>query len=397
MAFSGHTAPQVVINSSANANPYTGNITVGSTSDLVVLFIQGWTGTGGHDPTTWTVTVDGSAITPTHSQGSSAVNFAGAIYELTGLAAGARALSVSFGAAGRGCQAIAYVITGQDTTTPVAARNGNASYSGDAATLGFTTTTGANGNLLVSVMGNRENVAGAEYSLTGGTLIGTSTTGGVDTSDITAAYGYHEVATAGSVTDTYSWTDTGRCHVLWAEINLATGGGITGTASGSADVTGAATGKVAIVGTASGSADVTGAATGIVGASVFGTASGEAGVTGSATGKVRVAGTAASTVSVTGASTGAVRIKGTAAGAVTVTGSAVGAVLGSITGQAADTVTVTGTATGVIGAVSLRRQAYGYESANGGLVIAQANGGAFGPSRTGGTFAATANGGKLQG
>lgn len=237
MAFSGHTAPQVTINSSANANPYTGNITVGSTSDLVVLFIQGWTGTGGHDPTTWTVTVDGSAITPTHSRGSSAVNFAGAIYELTGLAAGARALSVSFGAAGRGCQAIAYVITGQDTTTPVAARNGNASYSGDVATLGFTTTTGANGNLLVSVMGNRENVAGAEYSMTGGTLIGSSTTGGVDTSDITAAYGYHEVATAGSTTDTYSWTDTGRCHVLWAEINLATGGGGVSVTTGTGSVT----------------------------------------------------------------------------------------------------------------------------------------------------------------
>lgn len=237
MAFSGHTAPQVTINSSANANPYTGNITVGSTSDLVVLFIQGWTGTGGHDPTTWTVTVDGSAITPTHSQGSSAVNFAGAIYELTGLAAGARALSVSFGAAGRGCQAIAYVITGQDTTTPVAARNGNASYAGDVATRGFTTTTGTDGNLLVSVMGNRENVAGAEYSLTGGTLIGTSTTGGVDTSDITAAYGYHEVATAGSTTDTYSWTDTGRCHVLWAEINLATGGGGVSVTTGTGSVT----------------------------------------------------------------------------------------------------------------------------------------------------------------
>lgn len=363
MAISGHTSPQVVVNSSANANPYTGNITVGSTSDLVVLFIQGWTGTGGHDPTTWTVTVDGSAITPSHSQGSSAVSLAGAIYELTGLAAGARALSVSFGAAGRGCQAIAYVITGQDTTTPVAARNGNASYAGDVATLGFTTTTGADGNLLVSVMGNRENVAGAEYSLTGGTLIGTSTTGGVDTSDITAAYGYHEVATAGSVTDTYSWTDTGRCHVLWAEINLATGGGggVTGTL--------AATETGADTFTGSGAVEVSGAL-----------AASEAGLD-------------------VLAATGAVAVSGALAALE------IGADVFSGSGSAID-LPVTGTMAAVeIGAdvffgasdISLRRVAYAYESANGGRVIPQANGGSFRPTRTGGTFAATANGGKLLG
>lgn len=172
---------------------------------------------------------------------------------------------------------------------------------------------------------------------------------------------------------------------------------IAGAAATTVSVTGAATGAVLVKGAASDTVSVTGAATGVIGASITGQAAGSVGVTGASTGKVRVAGSAASTVSVTGASTGAVRIKGTAAGTVSVTGSAVGAVLGSITGQAADTVTVTGTATGVIGAVSLRRQAYGYESANGGRGIAQANGGAFGPSRTGGTFAATANGGKLQG
>ena len=416
MAFSGHTTPQVVINSTANANPYTGSITVGSTSDLVVLFIQGWTGSGAGDPTGWTVTLDGSAITPTDSA-FTAMPFGGAIYELTGLAAGSRALSVSYPAAGRACQALAFVISGHDGGTPVAGRSIATNYASDTASLGYTRTTTRDGNIILSVLGIREHVVDTEFSFSGGTLIGSSQTGTSDTTDITCAYGYHDVATAGSVTDTYSWTDTGRCHVGFVEVNIATGGGINGTASDTVSVTGSATGTVAIAGTAattvsvtgvatgavlvkgaaSDTVAVTGAATGVIGASITGQAAGSVGVTGASTGKVRVAGSAASSVSVTGASTGAVRVKGTAAGSVSVTGSAVGAVLGSITGQAADTVTVTGTATGVIGAVSLRRQAYGYESANGGRGIAQANGGAFGPSRTGGTFAATANGGKLQG
>lgn len=417
MAFSGHTTPQVAINSTANANPYTGSITVGSTSDLVVLFIQGWTGSGAGDPTGWTVTLDGSAITPTDSAFTT-LPFGGAIYELTGLAAGSRALSVSYPAAGRACQALAFVISGHDGGTPVAGRSIATNYASDTASLGYTRTTTRDGNIILSMVGVRRYITTSEFSLSGGTLIGADATpAGSDTSDVTMAYGYHEVATAGSVTDTYSWTEAGRVHLPFVEVNIATGGGITGTASDTVSVTGSATGTVAIAGTAattvsvtgvatgavlvkgaaSDTVAVTGAATGVIGASITGQAAGSVGVTGASTGKVRVAGTAASTVSVTGASTGAVRIKGTAAGSVTVTGSAVGAVLGSITGQAADTVTVTGTATGVIGAVSLRRQAYGYESANGGRVIAQANGGAFGPSRTGGTFAATANGGKLQG
>lgn len=407
MAFSGHTTPQVVINSTANANPYTGSITVGSTSDLVVLFIQGWPGSGAGDPTGWTVTLDGSAITPTDSAFTT-LPFGGAIYELTGLAAGSRALSVSYPAAGRACQALAFVISGHDGGTPVAGRSIATNYASDTASLGYTRTTTRDGNIILSVLGIREHVVDTEFSFSGGTLIGSSQTGTSDTTDITCAYGYHDVATAGSVTDTYSWTDTGRCHVGFVEVNIATGGGINGTASDTVSVTGSATGTVAIAGAASSTVSVTGvatgavlvkgaasdtvsvtgAATGVIGASITGQAAGSVGVTGASTGKVRVAGSAASSVSVTGASTGAVRVKGTAAGSVSVTGSAVGAVLGSITGQAADTVTVTGTATGVIGAVSLRRQAYGYESANGG---------AFGPSRTGGTFAATANGGKLQG
>lgn len=408
MAFSGHTTPQVVINSTANANPYTGSITVGSTSDLVVLFIQGWTGSGAGDPTGWTVTLDGSAITPTDSAFTT-LPFGGAIYELTGLAAGSRALSVSYPAAGRACQALAFVISGHDGGTPVAGRSIATNYASDTASLGYTRTTTRDGNIILSMVGVRRYITTSEFSLSGGTLIGADATpAGSDTSDVTMAYGYHEVATAGSVTDTYSWTEAGRVHLPFVEVNIATGGGITGTASDTVSVTGSATGTVAIAGTAattvsvtgvatgavlvkgaaSDTVAVTGAATGVIGASITGQAAGSVGVTGASTGKVRVAGSAASSVSVTGASTGAVRVKGTAAGSVSVTGSAVGAVLGSITGQAADTVTVTGTATGVIGAVSLRRQAYGYESANGG---------AFGPSRTGGTFAATANGGKLQG
>lgn len=271
MAFSGHTTPQVVINSTANANPYTGSITVGSTSDLVVLFIQGWTGSGAGDPTGWTVTLDGSAITPTDSAFTT-LPFGGAIYELTGLAAGSRALSVSYPAAGRACQALAFVISGHDGGTPVAGRSIATNYASDTASLGYTRTTTRDGNIILSVLGIREHVVDTEFSFSGGTLIGSSQTGTSDTTDITCAYGYHDVATAGSVTDTYSWTDTGRCHVGFVEVNIATSSGASASASGTLPLSGSATGTAPASGQSSGVLPLSGAATGA--ALVAGQASG---------------------------------------------------------------------------------------------------------------------------
>lgn len=295
------------------------------------------------------------------------------------------------------------------TTTPVVLSGGTTSAS-PPATLSGTTT--VNNSYLYSAVGGarRSGAPSTAITCTDGTLSQEGITGTTDLQTVAGAIGYKVKATAGADSITFTWTGSFRTVRQSVEVfeEIASGGGITGTASGSADVTGAATGtvaiqgaasgtagvtgaatgKVAIVGTASGSADVTGASTGIVGASVFGTASGDAGVTGSATGKVRIAGTASGQAGVTGAATGKVFIKGVATGQAGVTGSATGSALSAITGTATGEAGVTGTATGVIGAVSLRRHAYAYESANGG---------AFGPSRTGGTFAATANGGKLQG
>lgn len=239
MAFSGHTTPQVAINSTANANPYTGTITVGGPSDLVVLFVHGWTpGSGGEVPTTWTVTLDGSAITPTDHASSSAVSNGVAIYELTGLSAGSHALSVAYPAAGRACQALAWVISGHDATTPVANRAIATTYNSDVASRGYSTTTSRDGNVILSMVGVRRSIVTSEFSLSGGTLIGADATpGGVDTSDVTMAYGYHEVATAGSVTDTYSWTEAGRVHLPFVEVNIATGGGGASVTTGAGSAT----------------------------------------------------------------------------------------------------------------------------------------------------------------
>jgi len=405
MAFSGHTTPQVAINSTANSNPYTGTITVGGPSDLVVLFVHGWTpGSGGEVPTGWTVTLDGSAITPTDHASSSAVSNGVAIYELTGLSAGSHALSVAYPAAGRACQALAWVISGHDATTPVANRAIATTYNSDVASRGYSTTTSRDGNVILSMVGVRRYITTSEFSLSGGTLIGADATpAGSDTNDVTMAYGYHEVATAGSVTDTYSWTEAGRVHLPFVEVNIATGGGINGTASDTVSVTGSATGTVAIAGTAattvsvagaatgavlvkgaaSDTVTVTGAATGVIGASITGQAAGSVDVTGAATSKVRVAGAAASSVSVTGASTGAVRIKGTAAGSVSVTGSATGTALSSITGTAAGTVTVTGSAVAIIGGLSGRRARYPAESAHNVIIHSETRHAAtFGTVRT---------------
>lgn len=230
MAISGHTAPQLVINSTSNVQSFSGNATVGSSSDLVVIMVSAWDANTLEDPANWTVTIGGgSALTATATAFSAGIDFAGAIYEVTSPPTGTPAVAVDLGGAGRACQALVWVISGHDTTTPVAGRAISTSYTADVATQAFTRTTTANNNVLISMLGVRKTVTGTEFSMTGGTLISTGNTGTGDTTDITTAYGYHVVASAGSTTDTYNWTETGRAHVAWVELNVSTGGGTSVT------------------------------------------------------------------------------------------------------------------------------------------------------------------------
>jgi len=226
MAISGHTSPQLVINSTGNVQNYSGNATVGSSSDLVIIMVQAWDANALEDPANWTVTLGGgSALTASTKNFNTSIDFAVAVYEVTSPPTGTPAVAVDLGGAGRGCQALVWVISGHDTTTPVAGRGVSTSYSSDVATQAFTRTTTADNNVLLSMLGVRETVTTSEFSMSGGTLISAANTGTGDTSDITCAYGYHVVATAGSTTDTYNWTDAGRAHVAWVEINVATASG----------------------------------------------------------------------------------------------------------------------------------------------------------------------------
>jgi hypothetical protein len=120
--------------------------------------------------------------------------------------------------------------------------------------------------------------------------------------------------------------------------------GITGTASGIADVTGAATGTLRLVGEASGSADTTGAASGSIRANAQ--ASGAADVTGAAAGVLRDVGTAAGVADVSGAASGALRAAATVSGTVDVSGAASGTL--RVAASANGAADVSGTATGAL-------------------------------------------------
>jgi hypothetical protein len=121
-------------------------------------------------------------------------------------------------------------------------------------------------------------------------------------------------------------------------------GGGGAVASGTADVTGAATGTLRNAGTVSGTAGVTGSASGAVRAAAA--VSGVAGVTGSATGRLRDSAAVAGVAGVTGAAAGTVRVSAAVAGLAGVTGSAAGTLRAAAT--ASGTAGVSGAASGAL-------------------------------------------------
>lgn len=119
---------------------------------------------------------------------------------------------------------------------------------------------------------------------------------------------------------------------------------ITGTASGTLTVSGAASGASLIAGTASGAVDNAGASSGS--AIIAATSSGTVDVTGASSGAALISAAASGAVDVSGASAGAVRISGAAVGSYTVSGSATGG-LPFIFASASGTLTIGGASTGV--------------------------------------------------
>lgn len=148
------------------------------------------------------------------------------------------------------------------------------------------------------------------------------------------------------------------------------GGGISGTASGSLDLTGTATGTSPRNASASGTLDLTGAATG--GVHNAGTASGTIDLTGTATGsgQVSTSGTASGNIDLTGTGAGTNRVAGAASGGISLAGAsmatnpvkATGSGEIALSGAAAGTVAVSGAASGSLdltGAVSVSGAATG--------------------------------------
>ncbi len=175
---------------------------------------------------------------------------------------------------------------------------------------------------------------------------------------------YEGPVSAGTTTPrTYNATSGGTSWALMAVEVLALAS-VSGTATGTAEVTGAATGAVAAQGIGAGSVGVTGATVGTVAVqgaaagavtvdgaaaavvAVQGVATAAVGVSGVATGTVAVQGAASGAVGVSGAAHGSVAIIGTASATLTIAGAALGAVL--IMGAGAGSVSVTGSATGTV-------------------------------------------------
>jgi hypothetical protein len=147
-------------------------------------------------------------------------------------------------------------------------------------------------------------------------------------------------------------TITGTANVTGTATATAGSTSIIGTASGAADVTGAASGTLRAAATASGTADTTGASAGTLRA--FATVTGAADTTGAATVSARTTATATGASGVTGASTGTMRATATASGSVGVSGAATGAVSSAPTaGTASGVAGVTGAATATLRAVAV--------------------------------------------
>ena len=175
----------------------------------------------------------------------------------------------------------------------------------------------------------------------------------------------------------------------------AAASGVTGTASGTLDLTGTAAGTVRVAGAASGSLDLTGSAAGTV--AVQGAASGTLDLTGTAAGTVRVAAAAAGDLALTGAAAGTALVAGAASGTLDLVGSAAGLVGDVITGAASGTIEIAGAAAGAVrvaasaaGSLGLTGSAAGTVADSGQITAAAAGvltltGIAIGKVRIGGT------------
>jgi len=219
MAIVGYDTINTVINSSANSNPYTGSVAVTDTGATQYIVVMGWTGNGGEDPTSWTVTLDGTNIQPyaVDYNFSTGVDFGIIIFEINGWAStGSKTLSVNYGVNGRACVAFHAEVTGHASIDIRC----SGTLSSDTATETTTlNTNSATTNRMMHFIGILGGGYASSMSVTAGGFTGVaSQTGGNAFSDLShgKAYGTPDA----TPTDQIEWSWTGGDRTITAVVVL---------------------------------------------------------------------------------------------------------------------------------------------------------------------------------
>lgn len=253
------------IKSTTTTSTYSGTLTVADGSSFLVVSLAGYKSTASDVPSSaLSVTYNGVPMSFQCQGSNTSTTEWTAIFVLQNPSSGANTLSVS----GMGCRclsAVAYEVTGYDTTTPVAGSGGSITNN-TATSISFSRTTTKDNNALISGMGARSSsstpspsAVGAEITTTGGATLdfadGTGTNGN---NDHTFATAHEIVATAGANGHGYSWTSSVRPVLAWVEINVANSGSV-GSSSGAGTVSATGASDKRGAGSAAGSSAVSGA------------------------------------------------------------------------------------------------------------------------------------------
>lgn len=263
MALSGHNSPSLVFNSTATASSYSGTLNSVGAGNLVVVCIEACSDSFVNTPSSWTVTLGGETLTYAAGQSASGVFGFTAIFYKIMSGSGNLTLSITTTKACRSMSAHGFVITGHDTTTPIANSGQNDSHSSNALALTSPNgvTTAANNNCIIGCIAVK---GGDTTALAVGSADGSSVgeSGTNASNDHEWGVAWDETPTAASVTFAWTWsTNSDRPGAAWVEVAAATGGGspqtITGAAFSDADTfqSGAVTASYTISGAAFSDAD----------------------------------------------------------------------------------------------------------------------------------------------
>jgi len=354
MALSGHDTPIAVISDAGKKSTYTGTLNGVVAGQLVLVSVTACSDSGGATPSGWTVTLGPDTLTFAAGDAAQWGPW-GVAAEFWAVAttSGNLTLTVATVTNCRALDAHANLIDGFDQATPIAAANTANHYSSNATSLTApnAVTPGATGNAILGCLGvggggaTGMSVTGADGSITG-------QSGANAFWDHSWCYAYAVGAPPATETFAYSWTGGSpnpRPAAAWVEIKAATGGSsVTGDASGSMPMDGAADGAVDVSGDGAGAMPISGAGAGSV--DVAGAGAGAMPITGSGDGTVGstpIAGDAAGTMPLGGAATGAVEVSADGAGAMPMGGDGAGSV--NIVGDGAGSMPLGGDAGGSVG------------------------------------------------